>query len=111
LSDSRTFGLTFKDVLLIDSTTISLFSDFLKRVGRNPEGDGKKKRGLKVHMLVDAVQSVGRFIKTTEAKAHDKNFFRSSDLATNTMIIFDRSHNYYHQFALWTKNKVNFETR
>jgi len=33
LSDSRTFGLTFKEVLLIDSTTIRLFSDILKGVG------------------------------------------------------------------------------
>jgi len=55
LSDSRTFGLTFKEVLLIDSTTIRLFSDILKGVGRNPKGDGKKKGGLKVHMLIDAV--------------------------------------------------------
>ena len=30
LSDSRTYGLTFKEVLLIDSTTIRLFSDILK---------------------------------------------------------------------------------
>ena len=50
LSDSRTYGLTFKEVLLIDSTTIRLFSDILKGVGRNPKGDGKKKGGLKVHM-------------------------------------------------------------
>lgn len=56
LSDSRTFGLTFKEVLLIDSTTIRLFSNLLKGVGRNPKGDGKKKGGLKVHMLIDAVQ-------------------------------------------------------
>ena len=77
LSDSRTFGLTFKEVLLIDSTTIRLFSDILKGVGRNPKGDGKKKGGLKVHMLIDAVQSVGRFIKITEAKMHDKNFLKS----------------------------------
>jgi len=41
LSDSRTFGLTFKEVLLIDSTTIHLFSDILKGVGRNPRGDGR----------------------------------------------------------------------
>lgn len=68
LSDSRTFGLTFKEVLLVDSTTIRLFSDILKGVGRNPKGDGKKKGGLKVHMLIDAVQSVGRFVKITEAK-------------------------------------------
>ncbi|MFN7013430.1 MAG: hypothetical protein ACK4ON_04065, partial [Bacteroidia bacterium] len=33
----------------------------------------RKKGGLKVHMLIDAVQSVGRFIKITEAKVHDKN--------------------------------------
>ena len=111
LSDSRTFGLTFKEVLLIDSTTIRLFSDILKGVGRNPKGDGKKKGGLKVHMLVDAVQSVGRFIKITEAKVHDKNFLRSLDLAANTMIVFDKAYNYYHQFALWTKNNVYFVTR
>lgn len=74
LSDSRTFGLTFKEVLLVDSTTIRLFSDILKGVGRNPKGDGKKKGGLKVHMLIDAVQSVGRFVKITEARVHDKNF-------------------------------------
>ena len=42
MSDSRTYGLTFKEVLLIDSTTIRLFSDVLKGVGRNPKGDGKK---------------------------------------------------------------------
>ena len=47
MSDSRTFGLTFKEVLLVDSTTIRLFSDILKGVGRNPKGDGKKKGGLK----------------------------------------------------------------
>ena len=52
LSDSRTFGLTFKEVLIVDSTTIRLFSDILKGVGRNPEGDGRKKGGMKVHMLI-----------------------------------------------------------
>ncbi|MCX6327018.1 MAG: hypothetical protein NT144_10285 [Bacteroidia bacterium] len=52
LSDNRTYGLTFKEVLLIDSTTIRLFSNILKGVGRNPKGDEKKKGGLKVHMLL-----------------------------------------------------------
>jgi len=111
LSDSRTFGLTFKEVLLIDSTTIRLFSDILKGVGRNPKGDGKKKGGLKVHMLIDAVQQVGRFIKVTEAKVHDKNFLKSLDLESNCMIVFDKAYNYYHQFAQWTRNSVYFVTR
>ncbi len=111
LSDSRTFGLTFKEVLLIDSTTIRLFSDILKGVGRNPKGDGKKKGGLKVHMLIDAVQSVGRFIKITAAKVHDKNFLKSLELISHSMIVFDKAYNYYHQFALWTQKQVFFVTR
>ena len=111
LSDSRTYGLTFKEVLLIDSTTIRLFSDVLKGVGRNPKGDGKKKGGLKVHMLIDAVQSVGRFIKITAAKVHDKSFLRSLELISHSMVVFDRAYNYYHQFALWGQKHVFFVTR
>lgn len=111
LSDSRTFGLTFKEVLLIDSTTIRLFSDILKGVGRNPKDDGKKKGGLKVHMLIDAVQSVGRFIKITAAKVHDKNFLKELELVSHSMVVFDRAYNYYHQFALWSNQQVYFVTR
>ena len=111
LSDSRTYGLTFKEVLLIDSTTIRLYSDILKGVGRNPKGDGKKKGGLKVHMLIDAVQSVGRFIKITAAKVHDKNFLKSLELISHSMIVFDKAYNYYHQFAVWTNQQVYFVTR
>jgi adenylate cyclase class IV len=111
LSDSRTFGMTFKEVLLIDSTTIRLFSEILKGVGRNPKGDGKKKGGLKVHMLIDAVQSVGRFVKITAARVHDKNFLKSLELISHSMIVFDRAYNYYHQFALWTDQQVYFVTR
>lgn len=111
LSDSRTYGLTFKEVLLIDSTTIRLFSDILKGVGRNPKNDGKKKGGLKVHMLIDAFQSVGRFIKITEAKVHDKNFLKELDLISYSMVVFDRAYNYYNQFALWTTKSVYFVTR
>lgn len=96
---------------MIDSTTIRLFSDVLKGVGRNPKGDGKKKGELKVHMLIDAVQSVGRFIKITPAKVHDKNFLKSLELISHSMIVFDRAYNYYHQFALWTQNQVYFVTR
>lgn len=111
LSDSRTYGLTFKEVLLIDSTTIRLFSDILKGVGRNPKHDGKKKGGLKVHMLIDAVQGVGRFIKITAAKVHDKNFLKELELISHSMIVFDKAYNYYNQFALWTEKNVFFVTR
>jgi hypothetical protein len=90
LSDSRTYGLTIKELFIIDSTTIRLFSDILKGVGRNPKNDGKKKGGLKVHMLIDAVESVGKFVHITEAKVHDKNFLQQIHVPAHSMLVFER---------------------
>ncbi|MDP3001545.1 MAG: IS4 family transposase, partial [Bacteroidales bacterium] len=56
-------------------------------------------------------QSVGRFIKVTAAKVHDKNFLKSIELISHSMVVFDKAYNYYHQFALWTQNQVYFVTR
>lgn len=111
LSDSRTYGLTFKELLIIDSSTIRLFSDILKGVGRNPKNDGKKKGGLKVHMLIDAVQSVAKFVRITAAKVHDKNFLTQIAVPSHSMLVFDRAYNYYKQFAKWTKEEIYFVTR
>jgi IS4 transposase len=111
LSDSRTYGLTYKEILLIDSTTISLFSDILKGVGRNRKDDGKKKGGLKVHMLIDAIQEVGRYIKITGARVHDRNFLKDLTPVASSMIVFDRAYNDYTLFAEWTKRQAYFVTR
>lgn len=111
LSDSRTLGLTIKELYIVDSTTIRLFSDILKGVGRNPKNDGKKKGGLKVHMLIDAVQSVGKFMKITEAKMHDKNFLKDIQVPPFSMLVFDKAYNYYKQFAQWTERDIYFVTR
>lgn len=111
LSDSRTIGLTFKELLIIDSTTIRLFSDILKGVGRNPKNDGKKKGGLKVHMLIDAVESIAKFVRITEAKVHDKNFLSQIKVPAHSMLVFDKAYNYYKQFAKWTEEKIYFVTR
>ena len=44
LSSSQTLGLTIKELFIIDSTTIQLFSNLIfKGVGRNPKDNGKKK--------------------------------------------------------------------
>lgn len=111
LSDSRTLGLTVKELYIVDSTTIRLFSDILKGVGRNPKNDGKKKGGLKVHMLIDAVQSVGKFMRITEAKVHDKNFLKDIQVPEFSMIVFDKAYNYYKQFDRWTGLNIYFVTR
>lgn len=111
LSVSRLEGLSIKELYIVDPTTIRLFSEILKGVGRNPIGDGRKKGGLKVHMLIDAVQSVGRFMRITEAKTHDKNFLADIQVPKHSMLVFDKAYNYYQQFARWTAEEVYFVTR
>ncbi|MDT8309725.1 MAG: transposase [Bacteroidales bacterium] len=66
---------------------------------------------MKVHMLIYAAQSVGRFIKITAAKVHDKNFLKFLKLISHSMIVFDKAYNFYHQFAPWTEQRVYFVTR
>jgi hypothetical protein len=111
LSVSRLEGLSIKELYIVDSTTIRLFSDILKGVGRNPIGDGRKKGGLKVHMLIDAVQSVGKFMRITEAKSHDKNFLKDIQVPRFSMLVFDKAYNDYRQFARWTEEEIYFVTR
>lgn len=80
-------------------------------MGRNPKNDGKKKGGLKVHMLIDAVQSVAKFVRISEAKVHDKNFLSQINVPPYSMLVFDRAYNYYKQFAKWSEEKIYFVTR
>jgi hypothetical protein len=68
LSVSRIDKISFDKLFIFDSSTIKLFSQIMKGVGRNPKGEGKKKGGLKVHMLVDAHSQTPTFVKISEAK-------------------------------------------
>ena len=111
LSDSRKEKVRFEKFYAFDSTTIRLFSDILKGVGRNPKGDGKKKGGLKVHMLTDIHADTAKFVKMSEAKQHDKNFLKHLSLPAGSMIVFDKAYNHYLQFAKWCEEGVFFVCR
>jgi transposase len=104
-------GVSFAEFYAFDSTTISLFSDIMKGVDRNPKGDGRKKGGLKVHMLTDIHADTPLFVKITEAKTHDKNFMQYLKLPKGSMAVFDKAYNFYHQFLKWTEEGVNFVCR
>jgi hypothetical protein len=112
LSSSRTIGLNIKELYIVDSTTIQLFSSLVfKGVGRNPKDGSKKKGGLKVHMLIDALQDVGKFVKVTAAKVHDSKFLNELILNPFSMVVFDKAYNHYKLFAKWTENQIWFVTR
>lgn len=111
LSVSRIDKTSFSKLFIFDSSTIRLFSEIMKGVGRNPKNEGRKKGGLKVHMMIDAHSDTPEFVKISEAKRHDKNFLKYLNLAAHSMIVFDRAYNHYLQFARWTERSINFVCR
>ena len=111
ISDSRLKGLSIRNLKIIDSTTISLFSDLLRGVGRNPLAGSRKKGGIKVHTLMDAFSGVAEFIRITAAKEHDRNFLYYLKLAPNSWVVFDKGYNPFRQFVKWTNEKIWFVTR
>jgi len=111
ISDSRLKGLSIRNLKIIDSTTIRLFSDILQGVGRNPTIGSRKKGGIKVHTLMDAFSGIAQFVKMTAAKVHDKNFLYHLQLPAESFIVFDKAYNHYRQFAKWSTQKIWFVTR
>ncbi len=111
ISDSRLKGLSIRKLKIIDSTTIQLFSDLLRGVGRNPLEGGRKKGGIKVHAMMDAFSGVTEFVRMTEAREHDRKFLYHLKVPANSWLVFDKAYNAYHQFAKWTAQKIWFVSR
>jgi hypothetical protein len=111
ISDSRLRGLSIRNLRIIDSTTIRLFSDVLKGVGRNPMEGAKKKGGFKVHAIMDAFSGVADFVRITSAREHDRNFLYHLNLTPKSWIVFDKGYHGYSQYAKWTAQHIWFVTR
>lgn len=111
ISDSRLKGLSIRNLKIIDSSTIQLFSELLRGVGRNPKDGSRKKGGIKVHTMMDAFSGVAEFVRMTAAREHDRNFLYKLDLPANSWLVFDKAYNVYRQFSKWTAQRIWFVTR
>jgi len=111
ISDSRLKGLSIRNLKIIDSSTIQLFSEILRGVGRNRLDGSRKKGGIKVHAMMDAFSGVTEFVRMTQAREHDRKFLYHLKLAANSWLVFDKAYTVYHQFAKWTSQKIWFVTR
>jgi len=109
-SDSRIKDVINKQIEIFDSTTISLFKDILKCVGRNPE-NGKKKGGIKVHTVINVDESVPKLVWFTEAAKHDHILLEKLKMDSNTIYVFDKGYNDYKAFKKFSESKTGFVTR
>lgn len=110
LSDSNTRTLPLKDLKIVDSSTISLFSDVLKGAGRNPL-EGKKKGGIKMHTMINAREDVPCLVRFTSAATHDHAFLKELDLKKGSFVVFDKGYVDYLQYHNWTLDDIYFVTR
>ena len=75
LTDSRLSDADMKRLYIMDSTTVTLFKDILKGVGRNPL-QGKNKGGIKAHTIIKASENVPCLIRYSAAVRHDHTFLK-----------------------------------
>ncbi len=110
LSDSRLKDAVINNLRIVDSTTISLFCDILKGVGRNPV-NGKKKGGIKMHTMINASEDVPSLVRFSSAATHDHVFLKDLELKKGSIVVFDKGYNDYEQYLQWTLDGVYFVTR
>lgn len=96
---------------IIDSTTITLFSNLIfKGVGRHPKS-GKKKGGIKVHTNIHANEGVPSDIRFTSAATNDSFMLRPSNYASGDIIALDRAYIDYAKFEELTARDVVYVTK
>ena len=112
-SDSRRNGSEewIKRLRIIDSTTISLFSNAIfKGVGRHPK-TGRKKGGLKVHSVIHANEGVPCDVQFTSAATNDSFMLAPSYYNTNEIVAMDRAYINYDKFEELTDRGVTYVTK
>lgn len=100
-----------KKLQIIDSTTISLFSNLVfKGVGRNPK-TGKKKGGMKVHTCIHGNEGVPCDVEFTSAATHDHFMLCPGKLSKGDILAMDRAYIDYAKFEEMTQRGVIYVTK
>ena len=110
-SRSRKHPKWMERLQIIDSTTISLFSNLIfKGVGRHPK-TGKKKGGIKVHTVIHANEGVPSDIRFTSAATNDSFMLKPSNLSKGDILAMDRAYIDYGKFEELSLRGVIYVTK
>lgn len=96
---------------IIDSTTITLFSNLIfKGAGRHPK-TGRKKGGIKVHANIHANEGVPSDVRFTSAATNDSFMLRPANYADGDIVAMDRAYVDYAKFEELTQRGVVYVTK
>ena len=110
ISDSRIKKVINKQIEIFDSTTISLFQDILKCVGRKPQ-NGRRKGGIKVHTIINVDEPVPKMIWFSSSATNDHMLLNKLKLDPSTIYVFDKGYNDYKAFKMFCESDTGFVTR
>lgn len=111
LADSRLSDSDLKRLYIMDSSSISLFKDILKGVGRHPKS-GKKKGGIKAHTIIKASEKVPCLVRYREAARHDHMFLEEvMGLPAGSIITFDKGYVDYARYEAFSEKSIWYVTR
>ena len=100
-----------KRLQIIDSTTITLFSNLLfKGVGRHPK-TGRKKGGIKVHTVIHANEGVPSDVRFTSAATNDSFMLKPASLDKGDILAIDRAYIDSEKFEELTERGVVYVTK
>lgn len=97
-------------LFIMDSTTVTLFSDIMKGAG-TCKADGRKKGGVKAHVVLNAKDDVPQLVYLTEGSQNDRVFMKQVHLKAGDILAFDRGYRNFRQWQQWTTEGINWVTR
>lgn len=110
LSDSRPVKGLKRPLFIMDSTTISLFSQVFRGTGRNAI-NGQKKGGAKAHTVIRADEDVPVFVVISDAATSDHVLLSQMPIPPGSCITFDMGYVDYEAWQKFTDDDIKYVTR
>ena len=112
LSDSRPVKGLKRPLFIMDSTTISLFSQVFRGTGRNAI-NGQKKGGAKAHTVIKADEDAPVFVNITDAATSDQVLLNGlyPKIPKGSCITFDMGYVNYEAWQEFSDNDIAYVTR
>jgi transposase len=94
----------------MDSSTFELFSDVMTGAGAFNK-NGRRKGGVKAHMVINARHLIPEICYFTEAKENDRVLMEKVQLSPGAILVFDKGFVKHGQWQQWTERDITWVTR
>jgi len=110
LPDSRQERELNKRLFFIDSSTMELFQDIMIGAGMSKK-DGRRKGGVKVHMMVNSSHLMPKVVYLSEARENDRVFMDKITAPKGSILVFDKGYIKFSKWQEWTDQSLYWVTR